>query len=136
MGVIKAARELGKAIQADERYIKFNEARIANDADTDLQNKIGEFNLIRMQLSEEMNLGENGNKDRIAELNKKLRQVYSEVMINEAMIAYEAAKNDFDTLVREMNTIIDKSIAGEDPDTCDYEAASCSGDCSSCGGCH
>ncbi len=137
MGVIKAARELGKAIQADERYIKFNAAREANDKDTDLQDKIGEFNLIRMQLSEEMNLGENGNKDRIAELNKKLRQVYSDVMVNETMIAYNQAKSEFDTLVSEMNTIIDKSIAGEDPDTCDYEAAaSCSGDCSSCGGCH
>ncbi len=135
MGVIKAARELGKAIQADERYIKFNEARKANDGDAELQAKIGEFNLIRMQLGEEMNKGEEGNQELITELNKKLRQVYSEVMINESMIAYNAAKGDFDTLVSEMNTIIDKCIAGEDPDTCDFEAA-CSGDCSACGGCH
>ena len=135
MGVIKAARELGKAIQADERYIRFSAAREANDADADLQNKIGEFNLIRMQLSEEMNKEEGGDKDRITELNKRLRQTYSEIMVNETMIAYNAAKDEFDTLVREMNTIIDKSIGGEDPDTCDYEA-SCTGDCSACGGCH
>ncbi len=135
MGVIKAARELGKAIQEDERYIKFNAAREANDKDTDLQDKIGEFNLIRMQLGEEMNKETEGDKDRIAELNKKLRQVYSDIMVNETMIAYNQAKGDFDTLVSEMNTIIDKSIAGEDPDTCDY-TASCSGDCSACGGCH
>ncbi len=136
MGVIKAARELGKAIQADERYIKFNEARKANDADTDLQNKIGEFNLIRMQMNDEMNKGDEGDKDRISELNKKLRQVYSDIMINETMLSYNQAKGDFDALVSEMNTIIDKSIAGEDPDTCDYVAASCGGDCSSCSGCH
>ena len=136
MGVISAARELGKAIQADERYIKFNAAREANDKDTDLQNKIGEFNLIRMQLSEEMNKEEGGDKDKIAELNKKMRQAYSEIMISETMMAYNAAKGDFDTLVSEMNTIIDKSIAGEDPATCDYETTGCSGNCASCGGCH
>lgn len=135
MGIIKAARELGKAIQADERYIKFNAAREANDSDEQLQKQIGEFNLIRMQVSEENLKDEGRDEEKVRELNKKLRKVYADIMVNENMAAYNQAKSDFDTLVREMNTIIDKSIAGEDPDTCDY-SASCSGDCSSCGGCH
>ncbi len=136
MGVIKAARELGKAIQADERFIRYIKARMANDGDEELQKKIGEFNLIRMQLGEEMNKEESGDKDRIAELNKKLRQAYSEIMINEGMAEYNEAKSEFETLVSQMNVIIDKCISGEDPDTCDFEAANCSGDCSACGGCH
>ena len=37
MDAIKAARELGKAIQADERYVRYNEAMKANDADMRIQ---------------------------------------------------------------------------------------------------
>ena len=33
MDVIKCTRELGKAIQQDERYLKFVEAKKANDED-------------------------------------------------------------------------------------------------------
>ena len=43
MDAIKAARELGKAIQADERYVRYNEAMKANDADMELQELIGEL---------------------------------------------------------------------------------------------
>lgn len=135
MDVITAVRELGKAIQADERYIKFNEARKANDEDAALQQQIGEFNLIRMQVSEEMNKDEGKDEEKIKELNKKLRKVYADIMVNDKMAAYNQAKNSFDELVRSMNTIIDKSIAGDDPDTCDWSDG-CSGNCASCGGCH
>ena len=50
MDVIKTARELGKAIQADERFIRYAKARLANDNDTELQNAIGNFNIKRMEL--------------------------------------------------------------------------------------
>ena len=50
MDVIELTRELGKAIQADERFIRFAKARLANDNDTDLQNAIGNFNIKRMEL--------------------------------------------------------------------------------------
>ena len=50
MDAIKAARELGKAIQADERYVRYNEAMKANDADMELQELIGEFNLARQNV--------------------------------------------------------------------------------------
>lgn len=54
MDAIKAARELGKAIQADERYVRYNEAMKANDADMELQELIGEFNLARQNVALEM----------------------------------------------------------------------------------
>ena len=49
MDIIKITRELGKAIQADERFIAYNAAKLANDNDEELQNLIGEFNLKRQQ---------------------------------------------------------------------------------------
>ena len=50
MTVIEMARELGKALQEDERYKKYQEAKIKNDKDVELQNMIGDFNVKRMQL--------------------------------------------------------------------------------------
>ena len=48
MDIIKMARELGAAIQQDERYLNFKKAREANEADKPLNDLIGELNLIQM----------------------------------------------------------------------------------------
>ena len=134
MDVIAKARELGKAIQQDERFIRHAKARLANDDDKELQDAIGEFNLVRMELDREVNSDEK-NDDKVKELNEKLRKVYSSVMSSPAMVEYNTAKAALDTLVNEINVIISKSIDGEDPDTCDTSSG-CTGSCDSCGGCH
>lgn len=134
MDVIAKARELGKAIQQDERFIRYAKARLANDDDKELQDAIGEFNFVRMELDREVNSDEK-NDDKVKELNEKLRKVYSSVMSSPAMVEYNTAKAALDTLVNEINVIISKSIDGEDPDTCDTSSG-CTGSCDSCGGCH
>ncbi|MGN0700049.1 MAG: YlbF family regulator, partial [Oscillospiraceae bacterium] len=53
MNVIEVTRQLGLAIQSDERYLEYVKAKEANDADTALQDLIGEFNLIRQNLAME-----------------------------------------------------------------------------------
>ena len=55
MDVIKSVRELGKAIQQDERFIRYAKARLANDSNEELQASIGKFNIIRMELDREIN---------------------------------------------------------------------------------
>ena len=45
MDVIEMARELGKAIQQDERYKRIDAAKKANDEDSQLQELIVKFNL-------------------------------------------------------------------------------------------
>ncbi len=135
MGIIKAARELGKAIQADERYIEFNRCRKANDEDEKLQEQIHEFNLVRMQAAEEANKDDNRDEERFKQLNAKMRQIYADIMVNENMIAYNKAKGEMDALLQNMNGIIDLCIQGEDPDTCE-PSSGCTGSCATCGGCH
>lgn len=134
MDVIKQARELGKAIQGDERFIRYAKAKLANDNDNELQDAIGRFNLVRMELDRELD-SDSKDDDKVKELNEKLRSVYSGIMSSAAMIEYNTAKAELDTLVNEVNTIISKSIDGEDPETCDASAG-CTGSCSSCAGCH
>lgn len=134
MNVIDKARELGRAIQQDERFIRYAKARLQNDSDSELQDAIGQFNIVRMELDREVG---SDNKDdlKVQELNEKLRKVYSDIMSFPAMVEYNTAKAELDSMVNEVNVIISKCIDGEDPDTCDTSSA-CTGSCASCGGCH
>lgn len=137
MDAIKAARELGKAIQADERYVRYNEAMKANDADMELQELIGEFNLARQNVALEMSKSkEEQNKEKLDTQNKEMQRLYTLVMQNEHMADFTMAKADMDKLLHEINGIIALCCDSEDPDTCEVQAGGCSGSCSTCGGCH
>ncbi|MBQ2799433.1 MAG: YlbF family regulator [Ruminiclostridium sp.] len=135
MDAITAARELGKAIQADERYIAYTAAKTANDNDEELQNLIGEFNLKRQQLGLEMSKGaDEKDEAKIEEANKEMQRLYALIMQNEHMADFTMAKQGMDKLVNDINAIIGMCCDGEDPDTC--EISSCTGSCATCGGCH
>lgn len=136
MSVIEKARELGKALQEDERYVKYLEAKKQNDTDTELQNMIGEFNMKRMQLNQEM---QKEDKDEAAmqSLNNELTELYNKVMANQNMVAFSEAQQEMDKVLQSVQYIITCSANGEDPMTCpEEEPHNCSGSCSSCGGCH
>lgn len=134
MDAIMKARELGKAIQADERYLKYREARELNDGDEILQEKIGSFNLTRQNLQLEMSKSEaEKNSEKIAELNKKMQSEYGEIMGNVNMANFTVAKSALDQMINEINQIISMCCAGEDPDTC--SPSNCGGSCATCGGC-
>lgn len=134
MDVIKCVRELGKAIQQDERFVRYAKARLANDNNEELQAAIGKFNVARMELDREIN-AEEKNEDKVKELNEELRRIYGEIMSAPDMVEYNTAKVELDQMVNEINTVISKTLDGEDPETCDT-AAACTGSCSTCGGCH
>ena len=134
MDVIEQVRNLGKAIQQDERFIRYAKARLANDSDTELQASIGQFNIIRMELDREMG-SDDKNDDKVKELNNELREVYGKIMSSDAMVEYNTAKAELDTMVNEINVIVSKCLDGEDPETCDTNSG-CTGSCSTCGGCH
>ncbi len=135
MDIIALARELGKAIQQEESYIKLHEVQDKADADTELQSLIGEFNLKRMSINNEASKKER-DQDKLSQLNTEMREVYSKIMSNENMIAYNSAKEEFDAVANRVLAIIQQSAEGADPDTADYSQSSCSGSCESCGGCH
>ena len=51
MDVIEMTRELGKALQQDDRYIAYNLAKQVNDNDTELQADIENFTNLRSSSS-------------------------------------------------------------------------------------
>lgn len=137
MDAIQAVRELGKAIQADERYIEYARAKKVNDEDTELQNLIGEFNLIRQNAAMEYNKPEEEqNKEKLADLNAKMQDAYEKVMANENMALFTVAKAGMDELMGQVNTVLTLVLQGADPETCPTtQPTGCTGSCASCGGC-
>ena len=134
--LLEQAKELGHALQADERFAKMQAAQLAADADAQLQELIGEFNLKRMAINEE-SLKEDGEKDaeKQRELNVAIREIYAKIMANPSMVAYNEAKTEFDKVAQGITAIINMAMQGLDPDTYE-ESQGCSGNCSACGGCH
>ena len=136
MTVIEMARELGKALQEDERYKKYQEAKEKNDKDVELQNMIGDFNVKRMQLNQEMQKQEK-DPEAMKKLDGELKEVYSKIMANPNMAEFTSAQESVEKLINSVNFIINMAANGEDPMTCPEEQpASCGGSCSTCGGCH
>ena len=135
MDIIAAARALGAAIQADERYKKVLEQRRINDADKELQELIGEFNMARMSVDNELGKEEGRDEEKIKEFNSTLRRLYGKIMCNDNMIEYNKAKEEFDAVMQRANAIIELYTEGEDPATCE-PATGCTGSCATCGGCH
>lgn len=136
MTVIELARELGKALQEDERYKKYQESKEKNDKDVELQNMIGEFNVKRMQLNQEMQKEEK-DPEAMQKLDGELKEIYTKIMSNPNMSEFNSAQEAVDKLLNSVNFIITTAANGDDPMTCPEEPpASCGGSCSTCGGCH
>lgn len=136
MTIIELTRQLGKAIQEDECFADYIQAKERNDADTELQNLIGEFNLIRQNLAmEQSKPAEEQNPEKMAELNEKMQSTYNTIMTNENMADYTMAKAAMDKIMGQVNTILSAALNGDDPMTCPAEIHSCSGSCGTCGGC-
>ncbi|MBQ5901738.1 MAG: YlbF family regulator [Clostridia bacterium] len=133
--IIKSVRELGKAIQADETFKAYIAAKLDADNDETLQNAIGEFNLVKMQISEETQK-EDKDEAKLQELNVQLRKCYADIIANEKMQKYNNANQLYSGLINKVYAILEMCCNGEDPETCEPEEHSCSGSCSTCGGCH
>lgn len=134
MDIIQMARELGKAIQQEDAYVKLQVAQQNSDNDKELQDLIGEFNLKRMSINNEAQKSDRDD-EKLQKLNVEMREVYAKIMQNENMLSYNEAKEGLDLILQRVLAIISQSANGEDPETTDY-SPSCSGSCSSCGGCH
>ena len=132
--ILKQTRILGKLIQNEECFKSYIAAKEKNDADEQLQKHIGDFNLIKMNLDNELSK-EVKDEEKLKAINSDLRRVYADIMANESMQAFGTAKKELDTLISAIYSVLVKCAGGEDPETAEFETA-CGGDCSSCGGCH
>ena len=134
MDIIEMARELGKALQNDDRYIAYNLAKQVNDEDKELQEQIDSFEKMRYDLSMELTK-ENKDTEKVKELDENIKETYNKIMSNKNMIVFSAAQKSLEALVSNIQEIITLSANGEDPASCE-PSSGCTGSCATCGGCH
>ena len=138
MDIIKLTRELGAAIQQDERYIAFTKARQANENDAELNELMSQIQLVQMNYQMEASK-EDPDSAKMQEFEAAFNAKYEEFMANENMQAYDEARAQVDSMMNYIMQILGLCVNGADPMTCEPEQShehSCDGACGSCGGCH
>ena len=135
MDIILATRELGKEIQKDSRFIAYAKTKLALESNEELNKKIGEFNICRMNL-ERLIEKEEREEAEVTAANQELRSIYTAIMENDVMKEYNAAKAEVDKLMNEVMGIINMCFEGQDPETCTLPEGGCSGSCATCAGCN
>ena len=135
MDVMELTRELGKAIQQDDRYIAYNLAKQVNDNDAKLNADIEKFDALRSELNEIMRKDVQAeDTDKLKELDESIKAQYQKIITNKNMVVFQAAQKGLETLINNINQIITMCANGEDPETC-QPSSGCSGSCATCGGC-
>ena len=113
-----------------------NDARVKNDKNVELQEKISNFNLKKIALNRET-AKDDRNSDKISSLDREIREAYQDIMNDPNMKAYSEAKGKVDELMKKIEYVLGMALNGVDPETVEVpESAGCSGNCSSCSGCH
>ncbi len=128
MEIFELAAELGKALKADERLQKLEEAKKAYEENKTLQRNIVEFDVQQKALQQEMIKPE---KDTmfIEVIQKRIDELYNLITEDESFVALNEAQAVVNELMNSVNTTITYNITGEMPSSCTH-------DCSTCGGCH
>lgn len=114
MDIMEMTRELGKALQQDDRYTAYMLAKQANDNDQELQEDIAHFEDLRINLGTAMS-SEEPDSDEIKALDSELKAVYKKVMSNPRMMVFSGAQQALEKLVTNMQQIIQLCANGEDP---------------------
>lgn len=136
MDVISAARQLGEAIQQDDRYLNFAKAKEESESDSSVKEMMDKINEIREEYQKEAEK-ETPNEGLLSKLDTEFQQVYTALMVNENMSKYEECRKELDSMMNYLMQILYLSVNGENPQTCEPqpEQHDCGGECSACSGC-
>ena len=139
MDIIKLTRELGAAIQQDERYLAFAKAREENEKDAELNELMAQIQMVQMNYQMEASK-EEPDSAKMQAYEEQFNTVYTKFMDSDKMKAYEAARAEIDNMMNYLMQILGLCVNGADPMTCEPEAShehNCDGSCcSDCSGCH
>ena len=128
MGIFELAAELGKALKADERLVKLDEAKKAYEADGELKKFMIEYEVQQKALQAEITREERDTM-LIDAIQARIDELYKIIMEHPVFIQLNEVQAEVNELMNAVNSTITFHITGEKP--------SCSGSCSTCGGgCH
>lgn len=127
-GVFELAAQLGRALKADERLVRFDAAKAAYEADPQLKAYLTEYEVQQKAMQGEMAKAEQ-DTHLLAMIRERIDVLYRQINENSAFAELNKTQQEVNDLMNRVNQTIMYEITGEAP-------ASCTHDCASCSGCH
>ena len=106
MQVYDTASKLAKEIKESEEYVNYSMAKQAINLNTELKNKIDEFEKARYE--EQINSIQTGKPDE--EKFKKIQEMYGELINNEEAKKYFDSELKFNIMLGDVNKIISDAV--------------------------
>lgn len=130
MNVIEMAKQLGEAISGSDEFLRYKAAEDAYHNDAQAQKLTEEYGKKSEELTKELT------KDGITpsemiKIRQQMTAEYGALLLNPVIKEFLTAKGEAEKLLSEVNGIIHFYVTGEEE-----QQGGCSGNCSSCGGCH
>ena len=126
--VFELAAALGRALKADECLQQFDAAKKAYDSDPHLKAFLTEYEVQQKAMQNEMSKSEQ-DTHLLAMIRERIDVLYRQINENPAFADLNRTQQAVNDLMNRVNQTIMFEITGEAP-------ASCTHDCSTCGGCH
>ena len=128
--VTDCARALGEAIVASEEYKNMQVTESAAMSDPAVTAAMARFLELKELISQEMRKEEQ-DAEQIARYGEEMDDVQRELNAMPAVDAMTSSRQSFSDMMNQVNRILEFIITGET-----QQSGGCSGNCSSCGGCH
>ena len=131
MGKVQdCAKALGEAIVASEEYQNMQLCEKAAESDPAAAEAMGRYMELHAAVNQEMG-NEEPDAEKIARLGREMDEIQQTLNALPSVEAMTAARQSFSGLMDQVNKILEFIITGDV-----QEGGGCSGNCSSCGGCH
>ncbi len=127
--IIELAHALGEEIAKSAEIENLEVAKGAFESDSELQEKMREYDTQRTLLGEEFAKAENASQDIISKVKDRISELTREISASEKYKAFQKAQEAMNALMADVNAEIKFCITGERPEDCTH-------DCSTCKGCH
>ncbi len=125
--IIEKAKELGLLLKDSDIVKEYIAAKAAYDNNLEMRELLGQFNLHKMSIAM-ISKQENADEERLAEHEDKMGEVYNKIMESPLMIDFQEKSRRVETIIGNINSILNLYVTGE-------SASGCTGSCSTCGGC-
>ena len=130
--IIEKAQELGSMIAESEESARLSAAAEAMNNDEEATNLLRTYNENRKTATENLR-GTDPTKEDLENYRNYVQSEFEKIAGNKLIGEYIEASKEFDLLVNQVNAVLSYFITGQEQESAE---GGCSGNCSSCGGCH
>lgn len=130
MSVIELAKQLGEALSGSEEFLRYKAAEEAYHADAEALKLTEEYGKKSEELAKELTR-EGIMPSEMIKIRQQMTAEYGKLCNNEVIKEFVTSKQEAEQLLSQVNGIIHFYVTGEEE-----QEGGCSGNCSSCGGCH